>query len=201
MQHVLAALLPEDVKWVTVVIEADALPCQSYRYRFEDLQRWHRGWITDFELETLAPMREAPIEPSPYEQPQIFQRQRPIWTFTIRPRLLTFFGSTTGKFKYNISAIASPEGYLFNQVYYKLQMGYSIKSLMQGIGGPDRLNPSKLLIVRTDSLKYFKTNSVSLEQAFLQRSWSLGKGFSTDWPVAISNLPMEGERRSCSTTQ
>lgn len=177
IQHVLASLTPSDIQFVVVVIEADALPCQSYHYRTEDLRKWQTGKISDFELETLSPIKEAPVEPSSYEVPQIFQRHKPIWAFTIRPRLLTFFGSSSGKFKYNISAIASPEGYLFNQVYYKLQLSYSIKSLMQGLGGPDRLNPSKLLIVRTDSLKYFKTNTVHMEQAFLQRGWNLGKGW------------------------
>lgn len=177
IQHVLAALVPSDVDTVMVIIEADALPCQAYYYRNEDLQRWRQGRMSDFELETVSPMREAPAFPSEYDAARIFQRHKPIWTFTIRPRLLTFFGSTTGKFKYNVSAVASPEGYIFNQVYYKLQLGYSIKSSMQGLGGPDRANPSRELIVRTDSLKYFQTNSFHMEQAFLQRSWNLGRGW------------------------
>ncbi len=177
IQHVLAALVPSDVDTVLVIVEADAVPCQAYYYRNEDLQRWRQGRMSDFELETVSPMREAPAFPNEYDAARIFQRHKPIWTFTIRPRLLTFFGSTSGKFKYNVSAIASPEGYIFNQVYYKLQLGYSIKSSMQGLGGPDRANPSRELIVRTDSLKYFQTNSFHMEQAFLQRSWNLGRGW------------------------
>ena len=177
IQHVLAALVPSDIKTVIVVIEADALPCQSYYFRAVDLERWRKGIISDFELETLSPMNEVFPQPGEYDSAQIFQRHKPIWTFTIRPRLLTFFGSSSGKFKYNVSAIASPEGYIFNQVYYKFQISYAIKTSMQGIGGPDRLNPSKLLIVRTDTLKYFQTNTFSMEQAFLQRGWNLGKGW------------------------
>ena len=177
IQHVLAALTPSDVKTIIVIVEADALPCQSYRFRYEDLCRWRRRIISDFELETISPMQEACQLPNSYEAAQIFHRHKPIWTFTIRPRLLTFFGSTSGKFKYNVSAIASPEGYLFNQVYYKLQLGYAIKSSMQGLGGPDRNSPSRLLIVRTDSLQYFKTNSFAMEQAYLQKGWNLGKGW------------------------
>lgn len=177
IQHVLAALAPSDVKKIIVVVEADAVPCQSYYYRTDDLRKWRKGVISDFELKTIAPMREAAVQPGEYDAVQIFQRHKPIWTFTVRPRLLSFFGSTKGKFKYNVSAIAYPEGYLFNQVYYKLQLGYAIKSSMQGLGGPDRANPSRLLIVRTDSLKYYQTNSLSMEQAFMQRSWNLGKGW------------------------
>ncbi len=177
VQHLLAALIPSDIKTVIVIIEADAVPCQAYRYRNEDLKRWRQGLISDFELETVSPMREAPSFPSDYDAARIFQRYKPIWTFTIRPRLLTFFGSTSGKFKYNVSAIASPEGYISNQIYYKFQLSYSIKSSMQGLGGPDRANPSRLLIVRTDSLKYFHTNTFSMEQAYLQKSWNLGRGW------------------------
>jgi Exopolysaccharide biosynthesis protein YbjH len=177
IQHVLAALTPSDIDTIFAIVEADALPVQAYLFRNEDLQRWRKGIISDFELETLAAMREATPIPSEYEAARIFERHKPIWTFTIRPRLLTFFGSTSGKFKYNISAVASPEGYIFNQVYYKFQIGYAIKSSMQGIGGPDRANPSRELIVRTDSLKYFKTNTFSMEQAFLQRGWNLGRGW------------------------
>ncbi|MBS0604810.1 MAG: YjbH domain-containing protein [Verrucomicrobia bacterium] len=177
IQHVLAALTPSDVAKILVIVEADALPCQAYYYRNEDLQRWRAGAMSDFELETVSPMREAPAFPSEYDAARIFQRHKPIWTFTIRPRLLTFFGSTSGKFKYNVSAVASPEGYVFDQVYYKFQVSYAIKSSMQGLGGPDRANPSRELIVRTDSLKYFQTNSVSMEQAFLQRGWNLGGGW------------------------
>jgi hypothetical protein len=177
IQHVLAALTPSDIATVLVIVEADALPCQSYCYRKEDLYRWRQGRISDFELETLAPMREAPRTPSEYDSARIFLRRKPIWDFTIRPRLLTFFGSASGKFKYNISMIASPEGYILDKVYYKLQVGYAIKSSMAGLGGADRINPSKLLIVRSDSLRYLKTNTFSLEQAFLQRSWNLGRGW------------------------
>lgn len=177
VQHVLAALTPSDVNTVIVTIEADALPCQTYRYRTEDLHRWRLGLISDFELETISPMREALPMPSEYDAAKIFQRNKRIWTFTVRPRLLTFFGSTSGKFKYNISAVASPEGYILDQVYYKFQASYSIKSSMQGIGGPDRANPSRLLIVRTDSLKYFQTNTLSMEQAYFQKGWNLGKGW------------------------
>lgn len=177
IQHVLAALTPSDITTILVIVEADALPCQAYRFRNEDLLRWRQGIISDFELETLAPMREATPFASEYDAARIFKRSKPIWTFTIRPRLLTLFGSTSGKFKYNIAAVASPEGYVFDQIYYKFQASYSIKSSMQGLGGPDRANPSRELIVRTDTLKYFHTNSFSMEQAFLQRGWNLGKGW------------------------
>lgn len=176
IQHVLAALTPSDIATIIVTVEADAVPCQSYVFRSQDLKRWQQGKMSDVEIDTLSPMKEVQSFPSEYESTKIFQRRKPIWLLTLRPRLLTFFGSTTGKIKYNVSALASPEGYLFNQLYYKLQMSYSIKSSMQGLTGTDRLNPSRELIVRSDTLRYLQTNSFSLEQAFLQKSWNLGHG-------------------------
>ena len=177
IQHVLAALTPSNIQSVLVVVEADALPCQAYRFRTEDLFRWKEAIISDFELEMLAPMRDAPKELNEFDGVLVFERRKPIWSFTIRPRLLTFFGSTTGKFKYNLSGLAAQDGYIFNQVYYKLQVSYAISSSMAKIGGPDMLNPSKLPIVRSDSLLYYKSNSFSMEQAFMQRGWNLKKGW------------------------
>ncbi|HEY2810109.1 MAG TPA: YjbH domain-containing protein [Rhabdochlamydiaceae bacterium] len=177
VQHVLAALIPSDVKAIVVIVEAYAVPCQMYCFRNEDLQRWRYGIIDDFEMKTLSPMKDVAAEPGEWDTALIFKRHKPIWTFTIRPRLLTFFGSTQGKFKYNFSALASQQGYLFDEIYYGLQGSYAIKSSFAGLGGPDRNNPSKLPNVRTDTLKYFQTNSFSLEQAFLQKSWNLGRGW------------------------
>ena len=177
VEHVLAALVPSNIQSVIAVIEADAVPCQAYYFRGEDLRRWRLGQISDFELQTVAPMRNPPSKPSEYDAALLFQRRKPIWTFTILPRLLTFFGSSSGKFKYNLSAVAYPEGYIFNEVYYRFTLSYAVVSSMSGLGSPDRLNPSKLPNVRTDSMKYFQENSFSMEQAFLQKSWSLGKGW------------------------
>ncbi len=176
IHHLLAALTPSDISVVTVVIEADAFPCQTYRFRTEDLYRFRQGLIGEFELYTLSPMREAVPQPSPYDSTLLFQRSKQIWTFTLRPRLLTFFGSAKGKFKYNLGVVAAPEGYLFDQVYYKLQVAYSIQSSMANLAATDRLTPSHLPHVRSDSIRYFQTNTVSMEQAYIQKGWNLGKG-------------------------
>lgn len=177
MQHVLAALTPSDVKTIVVVVEAYGVVCQTYRFRNEDLQRWHRAWISDFELETLSPKGDAPYEPDAYDTALIFRRHKPIWTFTAMPRLQTFFGSVSGKFKYNLSAVGSMQGYLFDAFYYNLQGSYAIKSSFASVGTRDRNNPSRLPQVRTDTLKYYQTSSFSFEQAYLQKSWNLGKGW------------------------
>ncbi|MBI2742392.1 MAG: YjbH domain-containing protein [Chlamydiales bacterium] len=177
VEHLLAALTPSDIEKVVVVVEADALPCQSYSYRREDLVRYHQGIIGKFELETLAPMREAPRAPDEYDAALIFQRRKHIWAFTFRPRLLTFFGSSQGKFKYALGLVASPDGYIFDQLYYKFLFSYNIKSSIANLHHQDILNPSHLINVRTDSIRYFQTNTVAMEKAFLQKAWNLGSGW------------------------
>ncbi len=174
LQDTLAALAPSNIVSITVVTEADAVPVQSYTFRTEDLRRFRLGLIGAREMAVLSPMREALRHPS--GSTLIYKKNLHVWLFTFRPRLLTFFGSTTGKFKYNIGLLASPEGYFFNKYYYKFQFGYSIHSTMWNIGGVDVLNPSQLPNVRTDTIKYYQNNSVSLEKAFIQRSFALGKG-------------------------
>lgn len=176
VQHVLSALTPEDIEKITVVIEADALPCQAYTYRTEDLYSYRKSEIAPFELATLAPIEEAPPSPSEYESILLFQRKKEIWAFTVRPRFISFFGSASGKFKYNLSGVASQEGYLFDEIFYKLQGSYAIKSSTAGMVGKDRLHPSQMYVVRTDSIKYYQTNSVHFEQAYLQKGWNARKG-------------------------
>ncbi|MBS0626856.1 MAG: YjbH domain-containing protein, partial [Verrucomicrobia bacterium] len=177
IQNILAALTPSNIDSVTVVIEATALPCQSYHFNVEDLYRYRQGLLGPFELQTLSPMKEALPLPNDYESILLFKRSKPIWTFTLRPRFISFFGNTNGKFKCNLSATASPEGYLFSDYYYKTLLSYSVYSNTKGMSGVDRLNPSHMFVVRSDSMKYYQTNTVHLEQAFVQRSLNLRKGF------------------------
>lgn len=175
VQHLLASLLPCNIKTVTVVIEADGIACHAYHFRAEDLERFHLGCISAFELDTVAPMQEAPEAPK--DSTLLFHKNRPIWTFTFFPRLLSFFGSAQGKYKYNLGVVAFQEGYFFGDLYYKLQASYSIKSTMWKLSSVDRHNPSHIINVRTDSIRYYQNNTVSLEQAYLQKSWNLGRGF------------------------
>lgn len=177
IEHLLAAITPSDIESVMVVVEADALPCQAYCYRREDLVRYQEGLMGRFELETLAPIREAPRAPDEYDSTLLFQRRKHIWAFTASPRLLSFFGSSKGKFKYALSATASPDGYLFDQVYYQFLFSYNIISSIQHMHFQDILNPSHLLNVRTDSIRYFQTNTLAMEKAFLQKGWNLGGGW------------------------
>lgn len=174
IQRVLSAITPANLKHVTVMIEADGVVAQGYRFRVEDLYRYREGQITGFEMRALSPMSNSQYAPSGSES--LYQRKKEVWLLTFRPRIQTFFGSTTGKIKYNLSLIAAPQGYLFDNIYYEAQAGYSIKSSMLHLGSTDQLNPSQLPQVRTDTVKYYQSRTLSLERAYLQKSWSIGRG-------------------------
>lgn len=176
IQCVLAALTPSDIKRVVIIVEEDGISCQAYHFDVELLQAWHHNQISDFAFNTFVPLQEVPECKNAYEEILIFQRHKPVGTFVIRPRMLTFFGTNNGKFKYNIGAIVSPEGYIKDQLYYKVQLGYSIASSMQKIA-QNQKNPSYLPIVRSDTLSYLRPNRLSLEEAYLQKTWNLGCGW------------------------
>ncbi|MCB1107795.1 MAG: YjbH domain-containing protein [Chlamydiia bacterium] len=177
LEQILSRLIPSNIDSVSVVVEADGIPTHKYHFRSVDLFRFRDGVIGDFEFQTLTPMEQPSSSPSSYEGTLLYHRTKRIWTFTVRPRLLTFFGSATGKFKYSAGAIAGPEGYLFDQLYYKVQGACNVKSSISDIGDMDKLNPSQLLNVRSDSVRYFQTGSVALEQAYLQKGFYINKGW------------------------
>lgn len=175
LQRILAALTPSDITQVIVVDEADGIPAQAYIFRTEDLYRYRQKEIGKHEMEALSPLRN--VIPAPHHSELLYHRTKATWAFTMQPRFLSFFGSSTGKFKYNVGVIARPEGYLFDEIYYDIQVGYQIKSSAYSVKDVDRLNPSQLPNVRTDTIKYFQTNTFDLEMAYLQKSFNLGGGW------------------------
>jgi hypothetical protein len=176
IQAVLVALVPADVARIIIIVEENGVSCQAYCLDIDLLKSWYKDQISDFEFTTLTPLREVPKCKNEYEAVTVFQRCKPVWTFLIRPRVLTFFGTNNGTFKYNLGAIVSPEGYIRDQLYYKIQFGYSFASSEQKIA-QNQGNPSYLPIVRSDTLSYLQPNRLSLEEAYLQKTWNLGRGW------------------------
>lgn len=176
IQKILASLLPSNIQGVTTVIEAEGVPIYAYFFRYADLEKYREGKLGEKEFQVIAPMKEAQFAPNEYESNLLYKRGKPSWTMTFRPWIRTFFGSSKGKFKYEVGFVTGPEGYLFNQIYYSLQGSYTAKSSVQNIGSQDMLNPSRIVNVRTDSLKYNQSSSFHIPQAYLQKSWNFGRG-------------------------
>lgn len=177
LEYLLAALLPSNVSRVTVVIEADGIRSQEYRFRREDLLRYKEGRMGDAEFSLIAPLQEASRPPDVYEAKLLYERTKPVWVLTFRPWMRTFFGSSRGKFKYETGFLGGFEGYLYKDLFYSINGTYTALSSTYDMADTDMLNPSRLLIVRTDTIRYNQSSSFQLQQAYVQKSWNWGKGW------------------------
>jgi hypothetical protein len=177
LEHLLSRLLPSNISSVTAVIEADGISSQEYRFRAEELTKYREGNLGEKEFCVVSPLREASRTPSEQEGTLLFKRKKPMWLLTFRPWVRSFFGSSRGKFKYETGFGIGPEGYLFDEIYYTLWGTYTALSSTQNMCDRDFLNPSRIINVRTDSIRYNQSNSFHLEQAFVQKSWNLGQGW------------------------
>lgn len=192
IQKVLAALSPSNLSTLVAVVEADGVPVHEYRFRWEDLERYAANKMGENEFSVVAPLREASKKPSEYEGNLLFQRRKRIWMLTFRPWLRTFLGSSTGKFKYETGFVLGPEGYLFDELYYCLYGTYTVKSSIYDMKDQDILNPSRIINVRTDTIRYNQANSFHVEQAFVQKSWNLGKGWFTRLALGYFEIAYAG---------
>lgn len=179
IEHVLGSIVPANISTVTVVLEAEGVTVQEYQYRTNDLVLFSKEKMGSYELHTLSPMENVGSIPNEYESTILYHRNKSIWTLTFRPRLQTYFGSAEGKFKYDFGFILSPEGYIFDKIYYDLQLSYILKSNTGNIKDRDTLNPSQLINVRSDTICYWQSNSFHVDHAYVQTSWNLGNGWFT----------------------
>ena len=177
IEHVLSNLSPSNISTVTAVIEAEGVAVHEYRFRLEELRRYREGRLGEHEFIVVAPLKEASSSPSKYDGTLLFKRKKPIWLLTFRPWLRSFFGSSKGKFKYEVGFGLGPEGYLFDEIYYSVWGTYTAFASTQNLSDRDFLNPSRIINVRTDTIRYNQANSFHLDQAFVQKSWNMGQGW------------------------
>lgn len=175
LEPLFASLMPSNLSVLYATIEVDALALHTYRYRREDLERFRTAAIGAFELSALSPSQEALTHPD--EAQPLLRQRKDLVHLTLLPRLLTHFGSTRGKVKCDFGAVGSAEGHLPYDVYYRMQLSYSLCSNFGDVGIQDYLNPSPLLQVRTDTARYHMAHTAALEQAYIQKSWNLGSGW------------------------
>ena len=177
IENLLSCLLPSNVSQVTVVVETDGLSVQEYTYQTRELARVQRRAIGKYELNIVSPMKEVSKVPSIYDAATLYERKNIIWSFLFRPMFRSYFGSARGKFKYDVGLVAGPQGYLWKQIYYQLTGSYVVKSSAKKVGSVDRINPSQIINVRTDTILYHQSNTFHVDKAYLQRSWNVGKGW------------------------
>jgi hypothetical protein len=177
IEYALAALVPDHIPRVQVVVEADGVPVHTYHFRRGDLDRFRKGRLGEDEFRVIAPPTDVGSTPDVYSAALIYWRNKPIYTVTFRPWMRTYFGSSTGKIKYQTGIGAGIDGYLFDEVYYALTSTLTAFASHQSVQGQDFLNPSYLIQVRSDTVLFHQASSFHLDQAYLQKSWNLGKGW------------------------
>ncbi|MDR3625090.1 MAG: YjbH domain-containing protein [Chlamydiales bacterium] len=170
----LALLTPVNVSEVIVVISADCVLCQEYRYSRRSLYLYASRQMTDIELATVSPIREVTF---PKYCPEIlFERREKALEWGLRPRAQTFFGSSKGKLKYEIDGAAVVEGFVWYDVYYKFLLSHTLLTNANDLGNFDMLNPSPVINVNSDRITYYQVRDFKFEQVYLQRSWTHGCG-------------------------
>jgi hypothetical protein len=174
--YLLKALLPSNLSKVTVVVETEGLPNHRYDFRNEDLKRIQNSSMSLYEIGILSPMKEVLYPPKKTKE-LLFHQDKSWGEPSIRPRMASFFGSATGKFKYDLGLSALLKGFIFDELFYQCQVGYTLASTSDDLKDVDRLNPSQIINVRSDYIRYRQENAFTIDQLYLQKSWNMGKSF------------------------
>jgi hypothetical protein len=172
----LAALIPSDIDRVIVVVDAEGFPVQEYQFPMDFVRAYGDGRMGGIELDTLTPLTEVEYGDA-FCYTLLFQKNRESVNWLILPKTHTFFGSSKGKFKYSLGINAGADGFLPSDIYYSVLLGYNIVSDLYAVSDTDRLNPSQLINVRSDIVRYYKQKAITLDEAYVQKCWNMGRGF------------------------
>ncbi|MGA8165536.1 MAG: YjbH domain-containing protein [Waddliaceae bacterium] len=176
LTDLIASLIPSDITQVIVVMEGVGFPVQEYRFPMEFVHGYREHQICPYELRILSPLCEAASPPLCHSQ-KLFKVKKRWWNLDIAPKTYTIFGSAKGKFKYALGIHLGINGYVWNDWYYTLLLGYNAMSNLYDIKDVDKLNPSQLINVRTDIVNYFKQDGITFDEAYIQKNWNLGRGW------------------------
>jgi len=176
LNAILVNLAPADIDEIIIVIDGIIIPIQEYRYDMRNVRSYVNGDMGNYELATLTPLREVSY-PNLFESKQIFYKRNDLWNFEVLPKTQTLFGSAGGKFKYALGLSLNLNGFLWNNTYYTVSLGYYLLSDLHDVADYDRLNPSQIINVRSDVINYFKQESITIDEAYIEKMWNVGKGW------------------------
>lgn len=172
----LSGLIPDNIEHVYVGVDAEGFLIQEYHFPMTYVRCYGDQQMGGYELATLAPLTEI-TKTEPYSYLTLFEKSRDRVNWLILPKTHTFFGSSKGKFKYSLGVEAGINGFLAGDVYYSLMLGHNIVSDLYHLSDTDRLNPSQIINVRTDIVRYYQQNGITLDEAYMQKCWNMGCGF------------------------
>ena len=172
----LSGLIPLDMEQVVVVIDAEGFPIQEYHYTMEYVRAFGDQDMCSYELSVLTPLQEVQYH-EPFYYSTLFEKTRRSMNWFILPKTHTFFGSSKGKFKYSLGINVGIDGFLPSDIYYSIELGYNALSNLYDLSDTDRLNPSQIINVRTDIVRYYQQRGITIDEAYLQKCWNMGHGF------------------------
>lgn len=172
----LSGLIPLDVERVVVVVDAEGFPIQEYHYLMDYVRAFGDQKMCSYELSILTPLVEVQYQ-DPFYYAVLFEKKREHINWFILPKTHTFFGSSKGKFKFSLGASLGIDGFLPSDIYYSVSLGYNFFSDLYDLSDTDRLNPSQIINVRTDIVRYYQQKGLTLDEAYLQKCWNIGSGF------------------------
>jgi len=175
---ILAYLTPQDIEKVIVVMDAFLVDVQEYHFDMHFLRKYKNNEMGSFEFNLLTPYKEV-VLPNTCQFRRIFSKKKEMLNCELMPRTQTLFGSSRGKFKYALGLTLAVNGFLSEDVFYSIQLGQFFISDFNQIKDVDRLNPSQLINVRSDVIRYYQQQSIILDEAYLEKIWNWGKGWYT----------------------
>lgn len=190
LNHLLAYLIPEDIDKVIVTIISEAMPVQEYRFIMSSVREFAAQGISSFELDILTPLHEVSYPKVGCSTP-IYRQSYDFWEYYFAPRTYFLFGSAKGKFKYALGLDVGVDGY-WGGVYYSFLFGYNALENLYNIADSDRLNPSQLINVRTDSIRYLQRQKLCMDEGYLQKNWNMGRGWFSKLSVGYFEFEYGG---------
>lgn len=191
LNALLAALTPDDIDGIIVMIDVISLPIQELHYEAAYLRLYRDQDMGRYELDMLTPFREITY-PNIYTSKILYKGDVGWWNLEILPKTNALFGSASGKFKYALGLAVNINGFLFDNIFYSISLGYYFSSYFKKVHDVDRLNPSQIINVRTDIVRYLKQRGVFIDEAFLEKCWNWGKGWYTRVSVGLFEIEYGG---------
>lgn len=178
LDSLLSSLIPDNIEEVIITVETFGLPIQEYHYKTEYLRLFQNKQIGKYELAILTPLTEAST-PNPFTSCLLYEEKNEWWNMELYPKTKTLFGSSRGKFKFALGVDLGFNGFIPGDLFYAINFGYFFFSDIKGLKPYDRLNPSQIINVRSDGIRYFRPKELTIDQAYIEKSWNLGKGWYT----------------------
>lgn len=196
LNALLSSLIPDDIERTIVVLDVFSLPVQEFHYITAYLQRYRNQEMGPFELEILSPLKEV-SEPSPYTSLLLYKRDLEWWNLELLPKTQTLFGSSSGKFKYALGLSLNLNGFIFDDIFYSISLGYYFTTYLKNVNDIDKLNPSQIINVRSDIARYYQQKGITVDEAYLEKVWNWGKGLYSRFSIGIFEPQYGGVSTEC----